>query len=113
MDLPSSVFAIPPLFFLMTVLQHAATRHNQPFPLVKVAIFTIFGGFVSLILASLFHKDPEPPRIYVGYFHKEHFLDYWQANDFHFDHPEPNFTILPHIAEFWSAVTTIPLSGMQ
>jgi cytochrome P450 len=68
-------------------------------------------GVSALFLPYLYLSAPAESEIRQGHWSKEFYRNYWESKSLIFDHPEPNYQVLLHVAEFWSCVTTIPVAG--
>ena len=70
-----------------------------------------FGVVMMLCIPVVFKPSEQSQQLFTGYWKGEQYQDYWNARSSLFDHPEPNFAVVPGVAEFWSTLTTIPFAG--
>jgi hypothetical protein len=93
------VFIIPVflVYIFYTFACHDTGKKRIPLELVMVGI--LLAGIVSIMSPILLIK-PISNNVYAGFWVGEQFKDYWNATRFHFDHPEPNYIFVDHIAEF-------------
>lgn len=102
---------LAPITFIIVILSMAFKPTSHRVPLLRVFVAVMFSGIVSLGLIPLLRKEENLMNFSIEFFNGKPFYNYWNVTSFTFDHPEPNFRVCSHIAEFWSVLTTIPFSG--